>query len=198
MLKSKRVPTFPANGTGMSRLVLVIIIMALSVGFMGVSDTSAIDPNDPSKNDGVFNVTIENPARLASAERALQTNSFSKDAMPSLSFVELIDKGKMIASWYGPGFHGRLTANGETYDQMALTAAHKSLPFGTMLLVTNLKNGKSALVRINDRGPYIEGRDLDLSKGTALALGMMKRGVIEVNVKEVYLPFNSSPALTLN
>ena len=68
---------------------------------------------------------------------------------------------------------------------MALTAAHKTMPFGTFLKVTNLKNGKSIIVRINDRGPYIEGRDLDLSKGTAMALGMIKRGVIKVKVEEI-------------
>jgi len=74
------------------------------------------------------------------------------------------DIGIMKASWYGPRFHGRLTANGEIYDQMGYTAAHKSLPFGTLLRLTNPKNNKSIVVRINDRGPYIPGRKIDLSK----------------------------------
>ncbi len=83
-----------------------------------------------------------------------------------------------LASWYGPYFHGRLTANGETFDQNTLTAAHKSLPFNTVLQVRNLKNNRSVVVRINDRGPYIGKRSLDLSKAAAQCLGSEKLGVI--------------------
>lgn len=84
------------------------------------------------------------------------------------------------ASWYGPGFHGRTTANGETYDQWAMTAAHKTLPFGTRLQVTNVANGRTVEVRINDRGPFIEGRDLDLSRAAAEALGFAGVATVEV------------------
>lgn len=83
-----------------------------------------------------------------------------------------------LASWYGPYFHGRLTANGEIFDQNVLTAAHKSLPFNTVLQVRNLKNNRSVVVRINDRGPYIGKRSLDLSKAAAQCLGSEKTGVI--------------------
>lgn len=83
-----------------------------------------------------------------------------------------------IASWYGPYFHGRLTANGETFDQNTLTAAHKSLPFNTILQVRNLKNNRTVVVRINDRGPYIGKRSLDLSKAAAQCLGSEHVGVI--------------------
>ena len=76
------------------------------------------------------------------------------------------------ASWYGPGFHGRTTANGETYNQWAMTAAHKYLPFGTVVRVTNLYNGAATVVRINDRGPYAHGRVIDLSAAAADAIGM--------------------------
>ncbi|ESA33452.1 rare lipoprotein a [Leptolyngbya sp. Heron Island J] len=82
------------------------------------------------------------------------------------------------ASWYGPYFHGRLTANGETFDQNTLTAAHKTLPFGTILQVRNLKNNRTVVVRINDRGPYIGKRSLDLSKAAAQCLGSETAGVI--------------------
>ncbi|MEM9264922.1 MAG: septal ring lytic transglycosylase RlpA family protein [Cyanobacteria bacterium P01_F01_bin.13] len=82
------------------------------------------------------------------------------------------------ASWYGPYFHGRVTANGETFDQNTLTAAHKSLPFNTVLQVRNLKNSQSVVVRINDRGPYIGKRSLDLSKAAAQCLGSETIGVI--------------------
>lgn len=101
------------------------------------------------------------------------------------SLVEFVDMGNMRASWYGPGFHGQKTANGERYDQMSFTAAHKSLKFGTLLKITNPKNNKSVVVRINDRGPYIGGRDLDLSKAAALELGFVRKGVTKIKVEEV-------------
>jgi rare lipoprotein A (peptidoglycan hydrolase) len=87
------------------------------------------------------------------------------------------------ASWYGPGFHGNLTANGEIFDQEALTAAHKELPFGTQLRITNVANGRSVVVRVNDRGPYIEGRDVDLSHGAAAAIGGTSMGVIPIQME---------------
>ena len=108
-----------------------------------------------------------------------------KENTINTSAVELIDRGTMKVSWYGPKFHGKMTANGEIYDQMALTAAHKSLSFGTLLKITNPKNGRSVIVRINDRGPYIEGRDLDLSKGAAIELGILRRGVARLKIQEV-------------
>lgn len=85
-----------------------------------------------------------------------------------------------IASWYGPGFHGRLTASGEIFDQNAMTAAHKTLPFGTRLLVKDSISGKSVVVVINDRGPYVGNRVLDLSARAAEQLGMAARGISRV------------------
>lgn len=87
------------------------------------------------------------------------------------------------ASWYGPGFHGRLTANGETYDQEALTCAHRSLPFDTLLRVTRVESGETVVVRVNDRGPYIGERILDLSKGAARELDMLHVGVDVVRLE---------------
>ena len=87
------------------------------------------------------------------------------------------------ASWYGPGFHGRLTANGERYNQNAMTAAHRRLRFGTRVRVTNLNNGRSVVVRINDRGPYAKGRVIDVSAAAARSLGMIKSGVAPVRVR---------------
>jgi rare lipoprotein A len=88
-----------------------------------------------------------------------------------------------IASWYGPGFHGNRSASGEVYNQNAMTAAHRSLPFGTKVLVTNLNNGRSAVVRINDRGPFVRGRVIDLSAAAARALGVMQTGIAPVQVQ---------------
>ena len=87
------------------------------------------------------------------------------------------------ASWYGPGFHGRTTANGERYIQHAATCAHRSAKFGTVLLVTNLANGRRAECRVNDRGPYIRGRSVDVSKAVAIKLGMLADGVAPVSVR---------------
>jgi peptidoglycan lytic transglycosylase len=84
--------------------------------------------------------------------------------------VVYLQQGK--ASWYGPGFHGRKTASGERFNQNELTAAHRKLPLGTKATVTNLRNGKTVEVEINDRGPYARGRILDLSKAAAERLDM--------------------------
>jgi rare lipoprotein A len=90
-----------------------------------------------------------------------------------------------MASWYGPGFHGRRSASGERFNQNALTAAHRNLPFGTKVRVTNLNNGRSVVVRINDRGPFVGGRIIDLSAGAAKMLGMIQSGVAPVEVEVV-------------
>ncbi len=84
------------------------------------------------------------------------------------------------ASWYGPGFHGRLTANGERYNMNGITAAHKTLKFGTKVKIINVANGKSVIVRINDRGPYIKGRQFDLSKGAFRKIASINTGVIKI------------------
>jgi rare lipoprotein A len=93
------------------------------------------------------------------------------------------DAGKRIAglaSWYGQQHHGRRTASGEPYDMNKLTAAHRTFPFGTRLRVTNTENGRSVVVRVNDRGPHVDGRILDLSRQAATTLGMIDAGVARV------------------
>ena len=95
------------------------------------------------------------------------------------------DLQRGVASWYGPGFHGRTTANGEKFNMGEMTAAHKTLPFGTRVLVHNPRTGKEVVVRINDRGPYARGRVIDLSKAAAHALGMKTRGHDAVVLREV-------------
>ncbi len=87
-----------------------------------------------------------------------------------------------MASYYGDEFHGRLTSNGETFDQQLLTAAHRTLPFGTVLKVTNMKNGRSVVVRINDRGPFAAGRIIDLSRAAAERIDMIRDGVARVSI----------------
>lgn len=109
------------------------------------------------------------------------------NAQTSGSYSEYYEEG--IASWYGPGFHGRKTASGEKFDTHELTAAHKTLPFGTILLVTNLENGKTTTVRINDRGPYARGRIIDLSMAAKKELEM--GGLAKVRI-EIAQPIEKS------
>jgi rare lipoprotein A len=93
------------------------------------------------------------------------------------------DEAVGLASYYGKKFHGRKTASGERFNMYALTAAHKRLPFGTRVRVTHLKNGRSVAVRINDRGPFVRGRMIDLSYGAAKKLGMVTQGVARVRIR---------------
>lgn len=88
-----------------------------------------------------------------------------------------------MASWYGDRFHGRPTATGETFDMNALTAAHKTLPLPGLVEVTNFENGRTAVLRVNDRGPFVDGRIIDLSRGAARELGLLERGVGRVRVR---------------
>jgi rare lipoprotein A len=120
-----------------------------------------------------------NAAPLATVQNRPKINP--NEQQISLGPVKLRVDG--WASWYGPGFHGNLTANGDVYDQEAMTAAHKSLPFGTKVRVTNLDNGKVVVVRINDRGPYVGDRVIDLSAGAARILGLMQSGVAPVRLE---------------
>jgi len=96
---------------------------------------------------------------------------------------EQIGSGK--ASYYGNKHHNKLTASGERFDQGALTAAHRTLPFGTMVRVTNTRNGKGVVVRINDRGPYVRGRIIDLSKAAFERIASTRAGVVPVRLERV-------------
>ena len=147
----------------LAKIFFVLILVAL-VGFTVIVNEDKITEPVVTEDSGLVEEAV------VTADRSL---------------VEFVDKGNMRASWYGPGFHGRLTANGEVYDQMSFTAAHKSLKFGTLLKITNPRNNKSVVIRINDRGPYISGRDLDISKAAALELGMVRRGVAKIKVEEI-------------
>ncbi len=93
-----------------------------------------------------------------------------------------------IASWYGPGFDGNLTANGEVYDMHGVSAAHKFLPFGTVVRVIEFDTRRSIMVRINDRGPFVDGRIIDLSKGAAEELGIVDKGITKVGLRIVRWP----------
>ena len=102
-------------------------------------------------------------------------------ATPSAPRVRSVSTGE--ASWYGPGFYGNRTANGEVFRPGTLTAAHRTLPFGTKVRVTNLWNGRSAVVRINDRGPFHGRRVIDLAHGAANQLGLISSGIAQVKLE---------------
>lgn len=114
-------------------------------------------------------------------QRPYQINGIWYYPLPSAEGY--VEEG--IASWYGPDFHGKPTACGETFDMHAMTAAHKTLPLGTYVKVTDLENGKSIIVRVNDRGPFVSGRIIDLSSQASQMLGVRQRGVAQVRVEAV-------------
>jgi len=99
--------------------------------------------------------------------------------------VSINDSFSGIASWYGPNFHNKLTSNGEYYNMHAMTAAHKTLPMNTVLRVTNLENEKKIVVRVNDRGPFVKSRIIDLSNQAAHRIGMIKKGIVPVRIEVI-------------
>lgn len=99
------------------------------------------------------------------------------------SYAATVYKSGVTASYYADKFHGRKTSSGEVFNMYGYTAAHKTLPFGTMLRVTNLANGKYVTVKVNDRGPFVKGRELDVSKAAAVKLDMIKTGTAKVRIE---------------
>jgi peptidoglycan lytic transglycosylase len=124
---------------------------------------------------------IETPAtrELKGYEKPYMVNGQRYD--PLHSHEGFVQEG--VASWYGADFHGKKTSNGETYDMYAMTAAHKTLPLGVFVRVTNTANGKQATVRVNDRGPFVKGRIIDLSYAAAKALGVVGPGTAPVHIE---------------
>jgi peptidoglycan lytic transglycosylase len=149
---------------------------------------------------GLVGFTIATNDKVSS-ETAILSEELApvqEESIINTSIIRYIDRGTMRASWYGPRFHGRLTANGEIYDQNAFTAAHKSMKFGTLLRVTNTRTHKSVIVRINDRGPYIPGRQIDLSKAAAEELGVISSGVKKLKIEEIVIEGINDPLVSLN
>lgn len=150
--------------------VIVLGVIAATILFAAASSTAHVEGNGPVASGG-----------QALLSTALATPNPALDRKPLRSFV-------CLSSWYGPDFDGQLTANGEIYDMYAQTAAHPSLPLGSVVRVVNLRTHKSAIVRINDRGPYIPGRDLDVSYQVARELGFVRRGTARVRVELLKVP----------
>jgi len=141
------------------------LALALSL-IMSASPSSAL-----ASQNGAINHTI--------SQKSSSSRSAEKPRPNADRFMVAVGK----ASYYATRFHGRTTANGETFDMKEFTAAHRSLPFGTIVRVTNLNNGKMVFVKINDRGPYIKNRIIDLSKAAAKKLDLVDNGIGRVKIE---------------
>ena len=175
-----------------ARLVLLLFLACLTgCGFFG-----ALSPSGGSAagggTDSAPNVTLDN-RKISNAVPKVEPRSRGGNFTPYTVLgktyrVMKSSKGykeRGDASWYGTKFHGRLTSNGERYDMYAMTAAHKSLPIPTYVTVKNLDNGREIIVRVNDRGPFHEGRIIDLSYAAASKIGMLKKGTARVEVEAI-------------
>ncbi len=158
-----------------------------------VFDGQAFGAEQPAKKEAE-KIAEKVKRKAEHSEKAEGSQDLVKDKVT----VKTGDDGQPVveqvgeASFYGPGFHGKKTATGEKFDQNDLTAAHPTLPLGTNATVTNLETGDSVDVKINDRGPYVKGRDIDLSKGAAKELGMTKDGVAPVKIEAEVTPGDKS------
>ncbi len=156
-----------------------IVGITLLVGIAGCSLKEEPMPLPPLSQ--AREKTAPTPAPQAHERAALTPAPQAKEEAAPAGKPEITQVG--TASWYGSGFQGQETASGETFDQHALTAAHRTLPLGTEAKVTNLDTGQSVQVTINDRGPYVPGRQLDLSQAAAKQIGLTKTGVAKVKIE---------------
>ena len=146
-----------------------------------VSPSESQTPN-PSSDKPPTHIVPREIAPIAKVPSPPETEQAPPiETIPAPSQPTMMETG--LASWYGPKFHGKLTASGEVFNQEKFTAAHRTLPWGSRVKVTNLANGKSIDVRINDRGPFGKGRIIDVSRAAARALGMVGLGITTVQVE---------------
>lgn len=147
-------------------------------------DKTTILPDTTKKKDlDALQATNRLRRLMGDAPPLTRIEGIGKNNPPQTQTATVSSYKRGIASWYGPGFHGRRTANGERYNQHGLTAAHRYLPFGTKVRVTNLNNNRSVTVRINDRGPFVRGRIIDLSAGAANVIGLFGSGTAPVSIQ---------------
>jgi rare lipoprotein A len=172
-----------------TRTLLAIVAGVISIVITGtlMGWTASADPRSTTTSTAsdVQQIDIDSLYSAHTAETETMDTASISVIPPDRTF-----SGK--ASWYGPGFHGRRTANGERFNTTMLTAAHKSLPFGTIVRVTEKRSGKTVLVRINDRGPYCGGRVLDLSEAAARRIGIKATGTGSVTADVYSTPKDGS------
>lgn len=173
-------------------LAVVLVLFTACGSKSYISKGYSSNKNYPTQpHEPVANQEIKNSKAMHRATMRPYTIA-GKKYYPTVSHVGEEFHG--IASWYGPDFHSKLTSNGEVYNMYAMTAAHKTLPMNTMVKVDNLENGKSTIVRINDRGPFVTGRIIDLSNSAAKEIDMIDKGTAKVKV--TVLGFNAKIATT--
>jgi len=159
----------PLNG------LMLALLLAPSVGASPSGEDFVIETIDESEQ-----ITASRQAVPLMPLPALPPSPAAPETDVSSKVIQVVQGA---ASWYGPGFYGRTTANGERFRKGTLTAAHRTLPFGTKVRVTNLSNGRSVVVRINDRGPFRYHRVIDLAHGAASQLRMMQAGEVPVKLE---------------
>lgn len=172
----------------------ILLILGITIVFSGCTKTIYSSGVYKSYKQTVDYVSPQKMKNSKAMHRATMRPYvvFGKKYYPTMVRVNQQFKG--IASWYGPNFHAKKTSNGETYNMYAMTAAHKTLPMNTMVKVYNLENGKSTIVRINDRGPFVGTRIIDLSNAAAHKIDMVKKGT--ANVRLTVLGFHGKIART--
>jgi len=156
----------------MTAVRTLLCYLSAAFALYGLCACATPRPELPSKDPALY-------AALPHTQRPY--NVFGVWYYPIPSSQGFVEQG--YASWYGPGFHGKKTSNGEPYDMHALTAAHKTLPLGTLVKVTRTDTGKSIVVRLNDRGPFVAGRIIDLSNSAAHAIDMVGSGTAPVTIE---------------
>jgi rare lipoprotein A (peptidoglycan hydrolase) len=162
----------PANGTKANGDIMKVLNSLITASLLTLLPISIVDAK------------ITDPSWFASSkDDKKKHHRHTKISHHPKHNKKVYSKNVGKASWYGPGFHGRRTASGERFNQFGLTAAHKTLPLGTRVRVTNLATDESVVVRINDRGPYARGRIIDLSRGAAAAIGL--KGVGNVMIARI-------------
>ena len=184
------------------RLVIwfIFLLFALSACDRD-KESQAMEPFEIAQNAAKVAETVRQKAHATEKAEGKQDLVKDKVTVKKSTEGEPVIEQTGEASSYGRGFEGKKTANGEKFDKKDLTAAHPTLPLGTKATVTNLENGKSVDVRINDRGPYVKGRDIDVSQGAAKELDMDKNGVAPVKIEAKVPPSDisegggSSPAV---
>lgn len=154
-----------------------------------VPTTTEVTTEEQDKKEVSDEEVIVITADVSQMAREIKSKSNREDEEKEDSDVKKEYKS-VVASFYGQYFQGKTTANGETFDMNDLTAAHKTLPLGTVAKITNLENNKSVIVRINDRGPYIEGREIDLSQSSFAKIGKLGKGLLKVNIEVLELGNN--------
>ncbi|WP_198388707.1 septal ring lytic transglycosylase RlpA family protein [Burkholderia ubonensis] len=166
------------------KAVACVLVFSALTGCESVPDTRIEDPSEVM-SEGGKNMTAERDAAPEEQGKVANDHVAHSWAPPSRSEGGFVQIG--LASWYGKPFHGRQTANGERFNMYALSAAHRTLPLGTHVKVTHLSSGRSVIVRINDRGPYVRGRVIDLSMAAAKVLDLPPMGTARVMIKSVTL-----------